>query len=184
MLKVVKDILMLKLECASEIRGFQDDFRWLSNFFPIEPFEYDGITFNTTENFYQAMKSLDRKEREYIAKLKPGESKRYVNPIYNKKFIVREDWDDIKLSVMEYGLRQKFSQPDFKDLLLSTRNIYIEETNGWGDVFWGCNTSGEGQNILGKIITKLRAELLENKNLLDYKPEKISNYLKKKNPRP
>lgn len=183
MLKVVKDILLLKLECVSEIKGFSEDFRWLSNFFPIEPFEYDGLTFKTTENFYQAMKSLDNKERDYVSKLEPGKAKRYANPLYNKKFIVRDDWESIKLSVMEHCLRIKFSQKDFKDLLLATRDVYIEETNGWGDVFWGCNTSGEGQNILGKIIMKLRSELLENKNLLDYKPER-TNPVKKKNPLP
>ena len=44
----------------------------------------------------------------------------------------------------------------------------------------GCNTSGEGQNHLGKIITKIRSELLENKNLLDYKPEKVKTIKKQK----
>lgn len=182
MLKIIKDIFLSNTECANEIKGFGDDFKWLSNFFPVEPFQYDGITFKTTENFYQAMKTLDKKERLYISELAAGKSKRYANPLYNKKFILREDWDDIKLSVMEYALRVKFSQPDFKDLLLSTRDCYIEETNNWGDVFFGCNTSGEGQNHLGKIITKIRSELLENKNLLDYKPEKVKTIKKKQKP--
>lgn len=169
MLKIIKDIFMSKAECATDIKGFDDDFKWLSNFYPISPFVYDGITFKTTENFYQAMKTLNRDERIYISELPAGKAKRYANPLYNKKFIVRDDWDSIKVSVMEYATRVKFSQPDFKELLLATRTCYIEETNGWGDVYWGCNTAGEGQNILGKIITNVRSELIDSKNTLNNK---------------
>lgn len=183
MLKIIKDIFLSKAECASEIKGFVDDFKWLSNFFPITPFEYDGMVFKTTENFYQAMKTLDKKERIYISELPAGKAKRYANPAYNKKFIIRDDWDEIKVSVMEYASRIKFSQDDFKELLVATRDCYIEETNSWGDVFWGCNTSGEGQNKLGEIITKIRSDLLENKDILDYKIKKEVS-IKKKFPLP
>lgn len=181
MLKVVKDILLIKIECASEVKGFQEDFRWLSNFFGMEPFLYDDISFKNVECFYQAMKTLDKKERAYISTLEPGKAKRYVSPA-NKKFVIREDWDEIKLSVMEYGLRIKFNQQDFKDLLLASRDIYIEETNGWGDVFWGCNTSGDGLNNLGKIIQKIRKELQENKNIMEFKPTRLITKKKNKSP--
>ena len=59
---------------------------------------------------------------------------------------------------MEHFLTLKFSIPKFKKLLLATGDRYIEETNTWGDTFWGvCN--GKGENNLGKIIMKIRDTL-------------------------
>lgn len=178
MLDELDKILIEKAYNAPEIKGFAGDYRWLSNFYEIEPYEYDGIIYKTTENYYQAMKTKDKAERAHIASLEPGKAKRYASP-HNKKFIVREDWDMIKLEVMEFILRRKFSQPKFRDLLLATRDIYIEETNGWGDVFWGCTSAGEGHNNLGLIVMKIRKELQEGLDILAYKPV-VSNILKKK----
>ncbi len=185
MLQILKDLFISKAEQASEIKGFHNNYDWLSNFYIIEPFIYDEIEFNTTENFYQAMKTKDKEIRKYIATLKPGQAKRYVNPDINKNFVVREDWEKIKLSVMEYAIRIKFSQQDFKDLLLATRNIYIEETNSWNDIFWGCNTAGEGQNHLGKLYMKIREELKNNIDLLsNFKINENIIHIKKQKPLP
>lgn len=178
MFDFIEELMIEKASKISEILGFDGDFRWASNFYPIEPFVYDGITYCTTENYYQAMKTKDKTERAYIASLEPGKAKRYASS-HNKKFVCREDWDMIKLEVMEFALRRKFSQEKFKKYLLATRDIYIEETNGWGDVFWGCSPAGEGANHLGKLIQKLRKELQDGKDLLDYKPT-IAPLLKKK----
>lgn len=149
---------------ASEIKGFGEEFRWLSNFFEIEPFEYQGIEYKTTENFYQSMKTFDREVRIHIAGLSPGKAKRFASP-EKHNFVQREDWNDIKLLVMEYALREKFSQEKCKKLLLSTRNIYIEETNNWNDTFFGCTLDGKGENNLGKLIMQLRSELTSGINL-------------------
>ena len=57
-------------------------------------------------------------------------------------------------------LKQKFSNPVYKELLLSTGNAYLEETNTWNDCFWGvCN--GEGLNNLGKSLMILRNDLVD-----------------------
>ncbi len=178
-----ESLLLKKASDVSEIKGFSGDFRWLSNFYPMEPFVYEGIEYTTSENYYQAMKSIDRNERLHISTLEPAKAKRYASP-NNKNFVEREDWSYIKLEVMEFILRRKFSQEKFKNLLLATRDIYIEETNGWGDVFWGCTPAGEGFNNLGLIIMKIRKELQEGKNLLDYKPviTKVLNDRKKSKP--
>jgi len=178
MLEFVEELMIEKASQAPEIKGFDGDFRWLSNFYPIEPFVYDGVAYSTTENYYQAMKTLDKAERQHIASLPPNKAKRYASS-YNKKFICRDDWDMIKLEVMEYALRRKFSQPKFQKYLLATRDIYIEETNAWGDIFWGCSLAGEGANKLGLLIQKLRTELQEGRDLSIYKPV-IAPLLKKK----
>ena len=42
--------------------------------------------------------------------------------------------------------------------LLETGDVYLEETNTWGDVFWGvCN--GKGENMLGQVLMLIRDEL-------------------------
>lgn len=39
--------------------------------------------------------------------------------------------------------------------LIATGEKYIEETNWWGDIYWGvCN--GKGENNLGKILMNVR----------------------------
>lgn len=176
--EAAEEFMLTRASDVSEIRGFSGDFRWASNFYPMEPFEYDGVMYSTTENYYQAMKTKDKNERALIAEMTPGKSKKYASSS-NLKFIVRDDWDYIKLEVMEFALRRKFAQPKFKTLLLATRDILIEETNSWGDVFWGVLPSGEGFNNLGLIMMKIRKELQEGKDILDYKPE-IAKILKKK----
>lgn len=72
-------ILSVYASQASEIKGFGEEFRWLSNFFEIEPFEYQGIEYKTTENFYQSMKTFDREVRIHIAGLSPGKAKRFAS---------------------------------------------------------------------------------------------------------
>jgi predicted NAD-dependent protein-ADP-ribosyltransferase YbiA (DUF1768 family) len=59
---------------------------------------------------------------------------------------------------------QKFSIPELSKMLLSTGNKYIEETNTWGDTYWGvCN--GVGENNLGKILMSIRHCLLTLKEI-------------------
>lgn len=144
---------------AIEIKGFTD-FPWASNFSPITPFIYENIEFSTIEHFYQAMKSTCLETRAKISTLSAGQAKRFTR---KKGFILRDDWDLVKDSIMEIGLRIKFNQPYFKQLLLSTRDIYIEETNTWDDTYWGvCN--GVGLNKLGILLMKIRNELQKNED--------------------
>ena len=84
------------------------------------------------------------------------------NPARVKQFgkivKVRRDWDDVKLDVMLWGVREKFKHTDLKDLLLSTGDEELVEGNTWNDTYWGI-CRGEGQNNLGKILMKVRMEL-------------------------
>lgn len=136
-----------------KISGFDGEYRWLSNFWPA-PVVYEGIAYPTTEHAYQAAKVTDENLRKQVSLLPtPGKAKRFF-----KGKPIRSDWDQIKLQVMEDLLRQKFQNPYLKAKLLSTGNIEIEETNTWGDVFWGI-CKGVGENHLGKILMKIRSEL-------------------------
>ena len=61
---------------------------------------------------------------------------------------------------MEEIVRAKFGQnPVLADKLLATGDTLLIEGNTWGDKFWGVDTRvGQGENHLGKILMKVRAE--------------------------
>lgn len=149
------------------IEQFIDEYRWLSNFELVD-IEYENIVYPSVEHFYQAMKintsqMIDGKifktvkeAREYIASIKhPGIVKKL-----SKKFIIREDFDLMKKDIMYYALKIKYNYPLYKQLLLDTGDVYIQEGNNWNDVYWGVSLeTGMGKNILGKMIMNIRKEL-------------------------
>jgi len=135
------------------ISSFQNDYRFLSNFYKT-PIYYEDITYPSSEHAYQALKTLDINERKFISSLpSPGEAKRY-----GKKIKIRENWDKIKFNIMSEIVKQKFLQnSELKRLLIETGDNQLIEGNNWGDTYWGvCN--GKGQNCLGKILMNLRDE--------------------------
>jgi ribA/ribD-fused uncharacterized protein len=137
------------------IKEFQGEYRWLSNF-AICVVVIDGKTYPSTENAYQAAKTVIDSERLPFQFMTAGQAKRS-----GKRVAMRNDWDDIKISVMEDITRQKYSRNPFKSKLLETGNQEIQEGNTWGDTFWGI-CKGKGENNLGKIIMKIREELQTN----------------------
>lgn len=136
------------------ILGFEGEYRWLSNFYPLDtPILYEDLSFPTVEHAYQAMKCAHFADMKYISEISAGQAKRA-----GRKVEQIPGFDDNKLMIVEHFLTLKFSIPKFKKLLLATGDRYIEETNTWGDTFWGvCN--GKGENNLGKIIMKIRDTL-------------------------
>jgi hypothetical protein len=65
---------------------------------------------------------------------------------------------------MEELLRLKFSgkEPFLTRALLDTENARLIEENNWNDTFWGvCNNTGE--NNLGKLLMKIREDLINQK---------------------
>jgi len=146
----------------SKITQFRGEYSWLSNFqYFDKPLNYYGIKFLTNEHFYVAMKTVDWDLRKLVS-LHPSKGlKKYGNSL-----TLRDDWEDIKLEVMLYGLRYKFSNknPNLREKLLLTGDAIIEEGNWWGDDFWGiCLKTEMGNNHLGKLIMKVREEIRKEK---------------------
>lgn len=81
---------------------------------------------------------------------------------YANKDKGKEDWDDVKISIMEELLRLKIEQnPYVKKKLLQTEDYMIVEDSPKDD-FWGWGPNRNGQNNLGKLWMKLREELKNN----------------------
>lgn len=135
------------------IFGFKGEYRFLSNFYET-PITYEGITYPSVENAYQAAKTLNQEDRLKFINISSKDAKSL-----GKKISMREDWDAVKLQVMWNLLYEKFTRNrKLYSALVSTGKAHIEETNWWGDKFWG-TCKGEGENHLGKLLMKLRENL-------------------------
>lgn len=132
----------------THIKGFTGPYAWLSNFY-IEP---DGTC---VEVEYQRAKCADFEGRKkFPDNMAPGHAKKL-----GSKVRLREDWDEVKVNIMLFYVTKKFrDHKDLRILLQLTGTAHIEETNWWGDTFWGV-CKGVGQNILGDILMQVRGEL-------------------------
>ena len=135
------------------INSFEGEYAFLSNFYE-HPISNGVITFPTNEHYFQAMKTLEDDERLAIARAAtPGQAKRMGRSVK-----LRPDWESIKLDVMETAVRIKFTAPELAAKLIATGDEELVEGNWWNDTFWGvCN--GVGENHLGKILMKVRADI-------------------------
>jgi len=135
------------------IDSFKGENRFLSNFWPAKVV-LDDMTFASVEHAYVATKTLDMLKRKEIQSVPtPGQVKRL-----GRTLVLRPDWDEVKLGVMEDLVRQKFQHPELAKLLLAAGEQELVEGNTWGDTFWG-ECFGSGANHLGKILMKVRDEL-------------------------
>lgn len=142
------------------IKNFEGEYAFLSNFY-FSPMIIDNVVYTTNEHFFQAMKSLNPKERQAIVLAPtPGKAKRL-----GRKVSLRKDWEDIKEEVMLTGLRHKFSNPELRKKLLATGNEELIEGTTWHDNYWGiCDCEacgGQGKNRLGKLLMQVREELAD-----------------------
>mgnify|MGYP001066124981 FL=1 len=120
----------------------------------------DGLTWPTTEHFFQGAKFVDEEVRKKIRTADgPGKAfKLGRNPGYKSK--MRTDWDDYRLEAMRIAVRAKFTQhKDLRALLLGTGSAEIIEDSPV-DAYWGVGADGTGKNHLGKLLMALRAELV------------------------
>lgn len=148
-----------------EVRGFFGPYRFLSNFHPCT-ITYEGITFENSESAYQSAKTLHINEREMFRLMTGQEAKEA-----GRKITLRPDWEKVKDTVMFDVLCHKFlSNDELFDALKNTGEAYLEETNWWGDTYWGVAVPSKdppvigsrawGHNQLGKILMMIRTILI------------------------
>lgn len=142
-----------------KIERFEGPYSFLSNFHPCHII-YEGITFNTVENAFQAAKSTDKRKMSDFVALTPGIAKQL-----GRQISLRPDWETVKDGIMLNLVKQKFLLPENERLrhkLLETGNTELVEGNWWHDYYWGVDaTTGKGRNKLGRILMQVR-ELAKN----------------------
>lgn len=137
----------------NEIKGFFGPWRIFSNFHLCDV-EYGGLIFPSAEHAYVFAKLETPTADDYsiITGLTAAGVK-----AYGRSISLRPDWEDVKYRVMHLIVKDKFTRhEDLKQALISTGTKYIEETNSWGDTYWGVDIKKGGQNNLGKIIMAVR----------------------------
>ena len=136
-------------EKMDEVIGF-----YPREFYPFDNFssfkvEWNGYLFASVEEAYQAASFMGSDE-ELVEKIKKSHSADEAQRIsYANRDKRREDWDDVKISIMEELLRLKIEQnPYVKKKLLQTEDYMIVEDSPKDD-FWGWGPNRNGQNNLG-----------------------------------
>ena len=138
----------------SVIKGFFNKYRFLSNF-ELADVVYDGVRYPSSENAYQAAKSLDPNVRVTFVNVTPSKSKRM-----GQEIVIRSDWEEVKYRIMYDIVLDKFMRnPHLSQMLVDTNDKYLEETNHWKDITWGV-CDGVGTNWLGKILMDVRNQLI------------------------
>jgi len=140
---------------SKEIRVFRGEYEFLSNFFEI-PIEYNGLYYLNSEAAFQAQKCCSEEEKLTFMTCAASKAKRK-----GRQVVLRPDWENVKLQLMEEIVRAKFCQnPGLAAKLLATGDRVLIEGNTWHDMFWGVDlNSGKGENHLGRILMKVRMEL-------------------------
>jgi ribA/ribD-fused uncharacterized protein len=137
------------------ISEFSGKYRFLSNFYP-SVVRFEGMNYPTVEHAFQAAKTADPDERANIYyAASPGQAKRL-----GRQVALRDDWEDVKLTIMLDLLRSKFAHRGIRAQLAATGERELIEGNYWGDTFWGV-CEGKGENHLGKLLMKVRDEIHE-----------------------
>lgn len=137
-----------------EIDRFTEEYDFMSNTFPA-PFVWEGLSWKTAENAFQASKFCSLDKRKEMALMSVAKAKQRGSVI-----TASAKWEEKKVEIMEDILRAKFSQnPDLKEKLIGTGNKILSNGNNGKDLFWGIDRySFCGENHLGKLLMKIREE--------------------------
>ncbi|MFL1916927.1 NADAR family protein [Plesiomonas shigelloides] len=160
--------------------------RWggLSNMAKGYPICINGISIQSSEILYQAMRFTGRKDiqREIVNQSNPMYAKRI-----SRKYTdyTRSEWDRERIAIMKWCICVKLclNWDKFSTLLISTGDNPIVEYSD-KDQFWGAKSIGNhsfrGVNALGRILMQVRdvckTENAVNKFLV-IPPPKIDDFL-------
>lgn len=133
-----------------------DEYGEFSNFAAF-PIKLDGLVWPTSEHYFQAQKFDDVTYREKIRKAKTPMIAAQLGR--DRKMKLRRDWESVKVDIMFKAVAAKFSQyQELKNQLLETGDArLVEHTDN--DSYWGDGGNGQGRNMLGQLLMKVRDNL-------------------------
>lgn len=168
-LDTIPDNVASKLKQEKEVGdgiAFRGRESILSSFF-MTSFEVDGTSFNCVEQYYQHTRAIAYKNYAKAKKIIQCTDPRRIKEI-GDGVKYDADWLPSRVSTLYTGAMAKFQQnPSLAIALISTgsSNLYEATT----DRFFGCgiglqskkwaNKSWTGENVAGRILMKIRAEL-------------------------
>lgn len=141
------------------VNRFDGMYEFLSNFYP-STVQFDGASYPTVENAYQAAKTYDLMLRKQFEQCSPGYAKKL-----GRQVVLRQDWESVKDDIMYELLKQKFAPGSrLATMLLRTGTAYMCEGNMWHDNHFGACACDRcllvpHMNMLGMMLMKLREEL-------------------------
>lgn len=122
--------------------------------------EMEGRFWPTIEHYFQAQKFSDPAYQEKIFRALTPKNALILG--HSRKIPLKENWDAIKDELMYRAVKKKFcTHPGIKEKLLATYPEEIVESS-LHDYYWGCGQDGSGQNKLGRILMRVREELLKD----------------------
>lgn len=132
---------------------------WLSNFWRSEiHIDKDGLCYfyDSNEHQYQAEKGSNYAISEWIRKAPNPYLAMMAGRALRKGKELRDDWEEVKVSLMKKCLMNKFTQNNtLRQLLINTGDAIIHEDSET-DMFWG----KKGKDMLGKLLMQVREELI------------------------
>lgn len=136
-------------------------------------FYVEGIKFSCSEQYHMAKKALLFDDINSYIKIMDAKHPRDMQLLGRKiKFFKQNVWDEFKYEIVYNGNYARFDQNQEQcDLLLSTKGTLVEASPT--DLIYGVGLSindpliknpnnWKGQNLLGKILTKIRNDLSNN----------------------
>ena len=133
------------------------------------PVLIDGKKWPTTEHYFQAQKFVGTPYVEVIRQLPTAREAFQCSRDPKVSCWRRSDWDTMKDGIMLKALRCKFAQhQNLREKLWKTgKRELIEHTTN--DSYWADGGGeGKGQNRLGRLLMKVREDIVEEIGL--YKP--------------
>lgn len=108
---------------------------------------------HSSETVFQALKCKNPDDIKLFLNLNGYEAKKL-----GKKVALHSDWEEVKLDVMRYAIKCKFTQNSEIAEKLKAFDGEIVEENTWHDTFWGVH-NGIGYNWLGKLLMETHDEM-------------------------
>jgi len=125
--------------------------------FSRHPVDIDGSIWQTSEHFFQSQKFSGQADVDAVRAAATPFAAARIGRERHRSF--RPDWNTVRDHIMLQVLQAKFSQYlDLREILCSTHGAELIEHTA-NDAYWADGGDGNGQNMLGKLLEQVRAEL-------------------------
>lgn len=166
-----------------------------TNFDTDSVIDAQGHEWPTSENYFQAQKFVDNPQLYNQMKRLTTPRQAFDFARQHKNEYDQNAWNKRSVAVMLDAVRRKFNENmRLKHLLFNTGDKILVEDAGANDAFWGAGAQGEGTNLLGQVLMRVRAELLGlanedddfiwYKNYKDYRNQENGNIVRFKKEAP